>query len=222
LDGKVLTVGDEDWPLPIPLVMNRGRWAFDSHIGARVLVERRIGRNEIAAVRTALAYVDAQKLYFRMTGERGTSEYAQRLVSTPGERDGLYWPAKTGEPNSPLEPLVQQAVGEGYPGANVSGRPAPYHGYYFRILTAQGDSAPGGAMNYVVDARMTKGFAMIAWPASYGVSGIMTFQVNHDGVVFQKDLGATTSILAPKVQQFDPDLSWVRIDIVDRGKSDPG
>jgi hypothetical protein len=207
----VLTVGVENWPLPIPIVAGGGRWHFDSRAGAQQLVERRIGRNEIAAIRTSLAYVDAQKLYFRMT-----QEYAQRLVSTPGRHDGLYWPAAEGQPDSPLEPLVEQAIDEGYPGADASGKQQPYQGYYFRILTGQGDNAPSAAIDYLAGGRMTRGFALVAWPAVYGASGIMTFEVNQDGLVFQKDLGDETSSLAGKIVMYDPDLSWMRVDIAGR------
>ena len=214
LGRMVLSVGENDWPLPIPIVKDNGQWHFDSFQGAQDLVDRRIGRNEIAAIRTALAYVDAQKLYFEMMGAQGAGAYAQRLASTPGRHDGLYWPAAAGEPESPLEPLVDQAVDEGYPGANMSGEPVPYQGYYFRILTGQGNNAPGGALNYVADGRMSKGFALIAWPAIYSASGIMTFEVNQDDVVFQKDLGPATATLVPKMRLFDPDLSWTRVDVV--------
>lgn len=211
----VLIVGENDWPLPIPIVKDNGQWHFDSFQGAQDLIDRRIGRNEIAAIRTALAYVDAQKLYFEMMrAEGGAGAYAQRLASRPGRHDGLYWPAVAGQPESPLEPLVDQAMDEGYPGANMSGKPLPYQGYYFRILTGQGDSAPGGALNYVVDGRMTKGFALVAWPAIYGASGIMTFEVNQDDVMFQKNLGPATAALVPAIKRFDPDLSWARVDIV--------
>jgi hypothetical protein len=214
LGRMVLSVGENDWPLPIPIVKDNGQWHFDSLLGAQDLVDRRIGRNEIAAIRTAFAYVDAQKLYFEMMPSKGAGAYAQRLVSRRGFQDGLYWPEAAGQPESPLEPLVEQAVDEGYPGANMSGKPVPYQGYYFRILTGQGDSAPGGARNYVVNGRMTKGFALIAWPAIYGASGIMTFEVNQDDVVFQKDLGPTTAALVPTMTLFNPDLSWARVDVV--------
>ena len=214
LGRMVLTVGENDWPLPIPIVKDNGQWHFDSFQGAQDLVDRRIGRNEIAAIRTSLAYVDAQKLYFEMKRAEGSAVYAQRLASTPGRHNGLYWPAVAGQPESPLEPLVDQAVEEGYPGANLSGKPVPYQGYYFRILTGQGDSAPGGALNYLEDGRMTKGFALIAWPAIYGASGIMTFEVNQDDVVFQKDLGPATAALVPAIKLFNPDLSWARVDVV--------
>ena len=207
----VLTVGKNDWPLPIPVVKDNGQWHFDSFQGAQDLVDRRIGRNEIAAIRTALAYVDAQRLYFEMMRAEGAEAYAQRLVSRPGFHDGLYWPEAAGQPESPLAPLVEQAMDEGYPGANMSGKPVPYQGYYFRILTGQGDSAPGGALTYVADGRMTKGFALIAWPAIYGASGIMTFEVNQDDVVFQKDLGPATAALVAAIKLFDPGLSWARV-----------
>jgi hypothetical protein len=214
-DHVVLQVGMNDWPLPIPLVEATGRWHFDSQAGAQELVDRRIGRDEIAAIRTSLAYVDAQKAYFALTGQNGQAEYAQRLVSLPGKHDGLYWPAAEGEPESPLAPLMAQAVEEGYPGERVSGKAMPYQGYFFRILTGQWTSAAEGARNYLSGGRMTKGFALIAWPASYGASGIMTFIVNQDGVVFQKDLGPSTAKLAALTKLFDPDLSWARVDVVD-------
>lgn len=210
----VLTVGENDWPLPIPIVKAEGQWHFDGSQGVQDLIDRRIGRNEIAAIRTALAYVDAQKLYFTMMRAQGGGVYARRLVSRAGQHDGLYWPAVAGAPESPLEPLVDQAVEEGYPGADRGGKKLPYQGYYFRILTGQGDNAPGGALNYVVGGRMTKGFALIAWPAIYGASGIMTFEVNQDDVVFQKDLGPATAARVRAITLFNPDLSWARVDIV--------
>jgi Protein of unknown function (DUF2950) len=211
----VLTIGDNDWPMPIPLVEQNGKWHFDSRQGAQQIVDRRIGRNEIEAIRTCLAYVDAQQDYFDLFKQvKGTGAYAQRLVSTPGNYDGLYWPDAPGIPASPFSALVSKAIEEeGYPGDLVSGKQAPYEGYYFRILTAQGPNATGGARNYIADGGMTGGFALIAWPASYGASGIMTFLVDQDGIVFQKDLGADTAKRAAAIKQFDPDLSWARIDI---------
>ncbi|MBV8120024.1 MAG: DUF2950 domain-containing protein [Alphaproteobacteria bacterium] len=210
----ILQVGKDDWPFPIPLVQADGRWHFDSQAGAQELVNRRIGRNEIAAIRTSLAYVDAQKDFFALTGQTGHAEYAQRLASSPGKHDGLYWPAVEGEPESPLAPLMAQAQEEGYPGERVSGKPVPYHGYLFRILTGQGSSTAEGARNYISSGRMTNGFALIAWPASYGASGIMTFIVNEDGIVFQKDLGPNTAAIAAATKLFDSDLSWARVEIV--------
>jgi Protein of unknown function (DUF2950) len=213
-EHMILQVGKNDWPFPIPLVQAAGRWHFDSQAGADELVNRRIGRNEIAAIRTSLAYVDAQKAFFAFTAQNGQGEYAQRLASSPGKHNGLYWPAAEGGAESPLAPLMAQAQEEGYPGERVAGRPLPYHGYYFRILTGQGTSAAEGARDYLSGGRMTKGFALIAWPASYGASGIMTFIVNQDGIVFQKDLGPNTAVAAAAIKLFDPDLSWARVDIV--------
>ena len=216
-DGEnrvVLDVGKDDWPLPIPVVKQDASWHFDTAAGAQEIVSRRIGRNEIAAIRVSLFYVDAQKDYFDRTKQAGgEGEYAQRLVSTANNHDGLFWPAQEGEVESPLAPLVAQAIEEGYPGAIVSGKPIPYQGYYYRILKAQGDRASGGAKDYMAGGKMTGGFALIAWPASYGVSGIMTFLVDEDGVVFQKDLGDPTPSLAAAITRFDPDISWARVDV---------
>jgi hypothetical protein len=178
------------------------------------LINRQIGRNEIAAIRTALAYVDAQNEYFAFTGQNGMGEYAQRFVASPGKYDGLYWPSGNGGPDSPLEPLVAQAREEGYPVDIKAQGPRPYQGYYFRILTGQGPNSPEGARDYISDGRMTNGFALIAWPASYGVSGIMSFIVNQDGIVFQKDLGPRTATAAAATKLYDPDLSWAKVDVV--------
>jgi hypothetical protein len=213
-DHVILQVGKDNWPLPIPLVQADGRWHFDSAAGAQELVNRRIGRNEIAAIRSALAYVDAQKAFFAFTGQSGEAEYAQRLVSSPGKYDGLYWPTAEGQPESPLEPLMAQAKDEGYPGERIAGKPLPYQGYFFRILTGQGVSTSDGARNYISNSRMTKGFALVAWPASYGTSGIMSFIVNQEGGVFQKDLGPHTAATASAMKLFDPDLTWARVDLV--------
>jgi hypothetical protein len=210
----VLDVGVNDWPLPFPVVRMNGRWQFDSRAGAQAIVDRRIGRNEIAAIRVALTYVDAQRDYFERSKQTGgAGEYAQRLTSTPDRHDGLYWAAAADEPDSPFGPLVAQAMEEGYPGDIVSGRLIPYQGYYFRILKAQGENAPGGAKTYMAGAQMTGGFALVAWPASFGVSGIMTFVVDQDGVVFQKDLGKGTAATAVAMMRFDPDLTWARVDV---------
>lgn len=211
----VLVVGANDWPLPIPLVQSAAGWRFDSAAGAQELVDRRIGRNEIAAIRVALAYVDAQHDYFERIKQRtGSGEYAQRLVATPGRQDGLYWPAAKGGAQSPLAPLVAQAAAEGYPGERVAGRPTPYQGYYFKILKGQGADAPDGARGYVTGGRMSGGFALLAWPAAYGSSGIMSFEVDQDGSVFQRDLGNDTATLAARITRFNPDLTWARINVV--------
>ena len=182
-----LDVGPNDWPMPIPLVENNGRWTFDTKAGAQTIVDRRIGRNELSAIRTLLACVDAQRDYFDRAKQANSSgEYAARLVSTPGRRDGLYWPAAEGEADSPLEPLIDAAQDAGYPGELAGGKPIPYEGYYFRVLKAQGPNGDGGAKSYVQSGRMTRGFALIAWPAVFESSGIMTFIVGPDGDVYQK------------------------------------
>jgi hypothetical protein len=207
-----LDVGPNDWPMPIPLVENSGRWTFDTKAGAQTVIDRRIGRNELSAIRTLLVCVDAQHDYFERARQvSGSGEYAMRLVSTPGHHDGLYWPAAEGENESPLGPLVDAAQDAGYPGELVSGKPIPYEGYYFRIVKAQGPNGDGGAKNYVHSGRMTGGFALIAWPAVFESSGIMTFIVGPDGDVYQKDLGHETARIAAATTTFDPDLTWSRV-----------
>jgi hypothetical protein len=214
LGRDVLAVGVNDWPLPFPVVQVNGGWQFDSRAGAQAIVDRRIGRNEIAAIRVALTYVDAQRDYLERSKQSGgTGEYAQRLISTTNQRDGLYWPAAADEPASPFGPLVAQAVEEGYPGDVAAGRQIPYQGYNFRVLKAQGENAPGGAKTYITNGRMTGGFALVAWPAIFGSSGIMTFVVDQDGVVFQKDLGKGTAGAAAAMTRFNPDLTWARVDV---------
>jgi len=209
----VLDVGPDDWPMPIPLVEANGRWTFDTKAGAQTIIDRRIGRNELSAIRTLLACVDAQRDYFnRAKQSGGAGQYATRLLSTPGRHDGLYWPVAAGETESPLGPLVDAAQDAGYPGELVGGKPIPYEGYYFRILTAQGASADGGAKSYLKSGRMTGGFALVAWPAVFGSSGIMTFIAGPDGDVYQNDLGAETAHVASQMKAFDPDPSWTRID----------
>jgi hypothetical protein len=218
IEGRTeLVVGSDAWPLPIPIVQSGGRWHFDSAVGSQELINRRIGRNELLTIRTLLAAVDAEKDYFQRTkAGTGTGEYAGRMFSTPGRTDGLYWAVSEGEPPSPMGPLVDQAESEGYPGAATpAGKQLPYHGYLFRILKAQGPEAQGGAKDYLHNGRLTDGFGFLAWPANYGSSGIVTFQVNQDGVVFQKDLGPNTAQLVATMTRFDPDLTWARIDISD-------
>jgi hypothetical protein len=212
-----LVVGANDWPLPIPIVQEGGRWYFDAVAAADELIDRRIGKNELLTIRTLLALVPAQRDYFeRLKTGSGIGAYAQRIMSTTGQSDGLYWAATAGEAPSPLSPLVDQALDEGYPGAaDPSGKPIPYHGYLFRILKAQGPNAPGGAKNFLSNGQLIGGFSFLAWPADYGNSGIVSFIVGPDGVVFQKDLGPNTARLAAGVTRFDPDLSWARIDLTD-------
>jgi len=207
-----LDVGANDWPLPIPLVQTDGRWTFDTKSGAQTIVDRRIGRNELFAIRTLLAGVDAQRDYFDRTKQAGgTGVYATRLVSTQGHHDGLYWPVGEGESESPLGPLIDAAQDAGYPGELVGGKPIPYEGYYFRILSRQGPNGDGGARNYLHSGGMTGGFALIAWPAVYGSTGIMTFIVGPGGDAYQKDLGSEADRIARAITTFDPDLSWSRV-----------
>ena len=207
-----LDVGQDDWPMPIPLVENNGRWTFDTKEGAQTIVDRRVGRNELSAIRTLLACADAEHDYFgRAKQANGSGEYAARLVSMPGSHDGLYWSVSEGEAESPLGPLIDAAQDAGYPGELVSGKPIPYQGYYFRILKAQGPNGDGGARSYVHAGRMTGGFALIAWPAVFDSSGIMTFIVGPDGDVYQKDLGPETTRIAAAMTTFNPDLTWLRV-----------
>ena len=212
-----LNVGANDWPLPIPLVESGGRWTFDTKAGAQTVVDRRIGRNELSAIRTLLAGVDAQRDYFdRAKQGNGTGFYATRLVSTQGRHDGLYWPVGEGESESPLGPLIDAARDAGYPGELVGGKPIPYEGYYFRILKGQGPNGDGGAKSYLHSGRMTRGFALIAWPAVFESTGIMTFIVGPEGDVYQKDLGPETARVATEMTTFDPDLSWSRVNVIER------
>jgi hypothetical protein len=214
-DGSVtLVVGNDGWPMPIPIVQAGGNWQFDATTGAQDIVDRRIGRNELLTIQTLLSAVAAEQDYFERTKEaNGTGVYAQRLYSTPGQHDGLYWDAAAGEPDSPMGPFIAQAEDEGYPGAAQKGVQTPYHGYYFHLLKYQGPDAPGGFVNYIQNGKMTGGFAFMAWPVAYGSSGIMTFIVDQDGVVFQKDLGPQTLRTVATITAFDPDLSWARIDV---------
>jgi hypothetical protein len=210
-DSKaVIEAGDGDWSFPAPLVKRGDRWVFDAEAGREEVLNRRVGRNELDTVQTLLAIVDAQREYAASDPDRnGINDYATKFRSSPGKKDGLYWPTKPGEPQSPLGPLVAQAVKEGYAGAAKSG-PAAYHGYYYRLLTAQGKAAPGGAFNYVVNGRLFGGFAVVAWPASYGNSGVKSFLVNHEGIVYEKDLGPTSAATAAKMNLFDPS-DWKKV-----------
>jgi hypothetical protein len=207
-DAKaVLQIGTEDWPFPIPLVKKNQQWSFDTKKGKEELNNRRIGRNELSTIQTCLAYVDAQREYVGKDRDGdGLFEYAQKFVSTPGKQDGLYWEAKPGEEESPFGDLFVKATREGY--KKTSNKPTPYHGYYFKILKAQGKNATGGAYDYVVKGRMIGGFGMVAYPANYGVSGVMTFVVNHDGIVYEKNLGKDTAKIAQSMKMFNPDKTW--------------
>jgi hypothetical protein len=207
-DRALLLLGPEGWPFSIPLVREDEGWRFDTEAGKEELLNRRIGANELHAIATIRACVEAQHEYASRdpTGE-GVRQYAQRLGSGEGKRDGLYWVPDEGEPESPLGPLVARAVEEGYTGSKDAGA-SPYHGYFFRILNAQGENAPGGALSYLADGRMTRGFAFLAYPAEYGKSGIMTFIANQRGVVYEKDLGGETGELAEAITRYDPDKTW--------------
>lgn len=212
-DKAVLHVGQEDWPWPIPIMRKDGAWRFDSAAGIEEILNRRIGRNELNAIQVCLAIVDAQREYASTDHDgSGVRAFARRLVSTAGAQDGLYWPAEEGKEPSPLGPLVARAVEEGYSTSPAGGKPVPYHGYFYRILTGQGEHAKGGGYDYLVDGRMLGGFALVAYPARHAVSGVMTFIVSHDGVVYQRDLGAETGELARSMTKFDPDRSWSRVE----------
>lgn len=201
-----LLIGPTDFPFPYPLVRTNGRWQFDATQGNEQVLDRRIGRNELSAIKVCLAYVDAQREYAaRDRDDNGLLEYAQKLTSTPGKQDGLFWETKDGEPQSPLGPGTANARSQGY-GVNGSG--APYHGYFYRILKGQGKDASGGAYEYVVNGRMIGGFALVAYPARWGNSGVMSFICNHDGVVFEKNLGKDTVAAASKMTLFNPDSTW--------------
>jgi hypothetical protein len=209
-DRTVLAVGEDKWPFPAPIVKHGARWAFDPKAGHEELINRRVGRNELDAIQTMLAIVDAEREYAQSDPDHsGSADYARRFLSTPGKKDGLYWPSTPGAAESPLGPMVAVAAAEGYgKQQRKAGERAPYHGYYYKILTSQGPDAPGGAYDYLVGDKLMGGFAVVAWPASYGVSGIMSFLVNHDGVVYEKDLGKQTASIASSTTRFNPDTTW--------------
>lgn len=209
-DGRVtLYVGAEDWPLPLPIVGQGGRWRFDARAGAREILSRRIGNNELSAIQVCLAIADAQFDYADWMRERqGLPEYAQKFESTRGLKDGLYWEMEPGGDPSPLGPLIARARDEGYAAGVL---PEPYHGYLYRIMKVQGIHAGGGAYPYVIDGRMIGGFAVLAYPAVYGVSGVSAFMTNHDGAVYRKDLGKDTALIAWGMMMFDPDGTWVKV-----------
>jgi hypothetical protein len=206
--AMVLEVGKDNWPFPIPLVMKDGRWYFDTEAGKDELLTRRIGRNELDTLETVRTYVDAQREYAsRDRNGNEVLQYAQKFASTSGKKDGLYWSPDLDGEISPLGPLVADAREEGY-SKKGKDEPVPFHGYYFKILTRQGRNAPGGAYNYIINGNMIAGFALVAWPANYGESGIMTFIVNQQGRVYQKDLGPKTGRLAPAMKEYNPDPTW--------------
>ncbi len=203
-DGTtILYIGAENWPTPIPLVEKHNAWYFDTEAGKKEILYRRIGRNEMSAIRVCQELAASEKEYY----SAHQNQYAQRIVSDEGQHDGLYWKAADGEPQSPIGPLVASAVAAGY-GKSHDGAPTPFRGYYYHILVRQGENAPGGAKGYVVNGKMTEGFAFVAYPAEYRSSGVMTFIVASDGVVYQKDLGKKTDVLAKAMQEYNPDSSW--------------
>jgi len=205
---SVLVIGQNDWPFPIPLVQRDGQWNFDTAAGREEVLARRIGRNELTTLKGMLAYWDAQNEYADMFKDKtGQAVYAQKIVSSPGKKDGLYWPTSGSEPDSPLGESVAAATRQGY----RVGAGEPYHGYYFRILTGQGANAPGGAVEYVVRGNMIGGFGLVAYPAEYGNSGIMTFIINNDGDVYEKDLGPRTGRIAARMSEFNPDHTWRKV-----------
>jgi hypothetical protein len=205
-DKAVLVIGEHDWPYPIPVVREAAGWRFDTKAGSEEILNRRIGRNELNTIEVCRAYVDAQREYVaKDRNSSGLPEYAQRFLSTSGKHDGLYWAAAPGEEVSPLGPLVARASAEGY---DTSGKRVPYHGYYYKILKRQGSHARGGAYDYIADGHMIGGFALLAYPAQYGVSGVMTFVVNQDGIVYQKNFGPDTATIAEHTDGFDPDENW--------------
>jgi len=199
-----ISIGDEDWPFPVPLVQRNGLWMFDSSEGQKEVLSRYIGAHELTTIEIGRGYVEAQNQYAQTHLHKGLPEYAQNIVSSPGQQDGLYWVPKKGELAPPVPADFAKA-------ARRADQGRPYHGYYFRILTAQGPDAHGGAKNYIVDGAMTGGFALVAWPAHYGESGVQTFIVNQDGVVYQKDLGVETEQAVSALTQFNPDSSWTEV-----------
>jgi hypothetical protein len=205
--AKTLLAGKDHWPLPIPIVEENGQWYFDVAQGKQEILTRRIGSNELDAIDVCRGFVEAQSDYAEMnrSADHGPV-YAQKIISTPGQRDGLYWASDSEDEQSPMGEIVARALAEGY-----TDKRAPYHGYYFKVLTAQGPHASGGEKSYLDNGQMTKGFALIAWPAVYGTSGIMTLVVDKTGIVYQKDLGKGTASLAGAYAAYDPDQTWTPV-----------
>jgi DUF2950 family protein len=216
-DGTlILYVGARNWPAPIPLVNKGNSWYFDTDAGKKEILYRRIGRNELSTIRVCQELVAAEKEYH--SAEH--AEYAQKIFSDEGQHNGLYWKVAEGEPQSPIGPLVASAVAEGYV-KGQAGPPTPYRGYYYHILTRQGKDAPGGAKSYIVNGKMIEGFAFVAYPAEYRSSGVMTFIVDVDGVVYQKDLGKKTEVLAKAMKEYNPDSSWQKTEEQEEMAADP-
>ena len=207
----ILEAGKNRWPFPIPLVKKESRWFFDTEAGKEEVLNRRIGKNELATLKSMRAYVEAQREYASRDRQgNDVLQYAQKLFSSPGKKDGLYWSPDLDGEVSPLGPLAAQAQAEGYgkPAKDPSTSPRPFHGYFFKILTRQGKSAPGGKYDYVINGNMIGGFALLAYPAQYGNSGVMIFIVNQRGRVYEKDLGTKTALRVLDIKEYDPDSSW--------------
>ncbi len=212
-DSKIsLEIGPDNWPMPIPLVQVAGQWHFDTAAGKEEIINRHVGKDELTAIGVCRAYVNAQRQYARQNpnGSVGAT-YAQHFKSSPGKKDGLYWPVVDNEPASPFGPLVAEAQAEGYALHRKGTGPHPFHGYYFRILTQQGEAAPGGKMDYMSDGALTKGFALVAYPENWDQSGVMTFIVNQDGRVFQQNFGEDTPQVAAALKEYNPDSQWTPV-----------
>ena len=208
----ILYIGAGNWPVPIPLIKKDSGWVFDTAAGKDELLYRRIGRNELFTIKVLEDLADAQTEYASDAHDgEGPGLFAQKILSDTGKQNGLYWEAAEGQPASPIGPLVASATAAGYK-KDTGGNPVPFHGYYYKVLTAQGRNAPGGAKNYLVGGKMTKGFAFLAYPAEYRASGVMTFMINQDGVIVQKDLGTDTATSASKMTQYNPDKTWQEVD----------
>jgi hypothetical protein len=204
---REIVIGNEDYPLAVPLVEENGKWRFDTEAGKEEIRFRRVGRNELAVIDVATTFVEAQKEYAAESHDGvPKGAYAQRILSEPGKHNGLFWPVEEGKPLSPMGEFAAKAAAEGYSGENA--RRDPYHGYFFKVLTAQGPTAPGGEKSWIVDGAMRDGFGLLAWPAEYGASGVMTFMIGPDGVLREKDLGSETPTFAVAIDRFDPDSTW--------------
>lgn len=213
----ILTVGASDWPLPVPIIKRKGKWYFDPEAGRNEILYRRIGSNELDAIQVCRGFVEAQREYAStVRDESGINQYAQRIMSTPGKHDGLYWKNEDGTPGGPISEAIARAIEEGYSPGVRSG----YHGYYFKVLTGQGPAAPMGELDYVINGLMIGGFALVAVPAEYGVSGVKTFIVSHNGIVYEKDLGPESLNIAKGMERYNPDKTWHRTD--DEWPPEPG
>ena len=211
-DRKTMIVGNEAWPFPVPIVKDGAMWRFDAVAGKEEVIARRIGRNELAVIETSRSYVAAQRRYATQGHDgKAAGLYAQTFRSDPGKQNGLYWPVARGQKRSPLGDLMAQAADDGRPLGTTGRQPSTFHGYYFKILTEQGAAAPGGAKRYVINGDMSAGFALVAWPGQYDVTGVMTFIVNQDGILYQKDLGPQTTALAKATTLYNPDASWHQV-----------